>query len=91
MLGIGIEEKVIQYFLSILSPAGIGGLAWWLSGRFRKAEVNAREHADKVADKAQEAIDKHEEIDERRHGENLKNFQKIFVALARSGLNGDHH
>jgi hypothetical protein len=73
------------------SYSAIAVLGWWLSGRFRRVEDEARKEAEKVAIKADEAIQRHELVDQRRHDENLANFQKIFVSLARNGLNGDRH
>ena len=58
----------------VYSLVGIGGLGWWLSGRFRKTE----ERLDKK-------LDDHEDQDARRHEENLSRFEKIHIALARMG------
>jgi hypothetical protein len=60
------------------SWAAVGTLGWWLSGRFRAVEKST---ADTIA--------KHEVIDQNRHDENLRNFQRIFVKLARHGINGN--
>jgi hypothetical protein len=59
------------------SWAAVGTLGWWLSGRFRAVEKAT-----------QETIEKHEQIDQRRHDENLGNFNDIRVILARNGING---
>ena len=52
----------------------IGGLGWWLSGRFRRIEVSNAT-----------MLDTHETKDQERHEENLERFSKISVALARLG------
>jgi hypothetical protein len=57
-------------------------LGWWLSGQFRRVEKSA-----------QDALDRHEEKDQAREVASLRNFGRIYVALAQRGypivLNGD--
>jgi hypothetical protein len=93
----------IRLFFDAGGPAAVGALGWWLSGKFRKADDNARVIAETVAVRAQQAIDRHEKIDQDRHVENLSNFheandtfkevnetlQAIEVRLARAGINGN--
>ena len=72
----------------VISSANLGGIAWmgwWLSGRFRKVEVSQRALLDQSAKEHREQLDKHEELDQRRHEENLRRFEKISVSLARMG------
>jgi len=62
------------------SYATLACLVWWLSGRFSKIERNQRE-----------ILESHEELDQFRHEENLKRFERISVSLARLGSdNGTH-
>lgn len=57
------------------SAAAVAGLGWWLSGRFRYIELGYNT-----------AIDKHEEIDQTRHLQNLAAFESIRLALAKAGM-----
>jgi len=68
------------------SFAAVGTLGWWLSGQFRRVEQRAAEIAERVAIKAELTIKEHEVLDQRRHDENMGNFQRIFMALARAKL-----
>lgn len=90
-VGMTIDQLVTVGGAVGASYSAIAVLGWWLSGRFRRVEEEARKEAERVALKADEAIQRHEIIDQQRHEENLRNFQKIFVSLARNGLNGDRY
>ena len=75
----------ITYIQVLTIAASLGGsfsavasLGWWLSGQFRQVEK-----------KTEETIGRHEVVDQNRHEQNLAEFQKIYVALARVGANGD--
>lgn len=58
--------------------ASIGGLGYWMAGRFR-----AIEHL------ADAALDRHETKDQLRHEENLRRFESVSIALARLGWRSD--
>jgi hypothetical protein len=60
------------------SVAAIGSLGYWLSGRFRYIERGYNT-----------AIDRHEEIDQTRHLQNLAAFENIRLALAKAGMWGE--
>lgn len=71
----GIETSIVNAALALFgSAASVAGLGWWLSGRFRSVENAQRE-----------MLDRHEELDQSRHEENLGRFAEIKVALARLG------
>ena len=85
---IAAPDVVIAAVRELAAPGSVGILGWWLSGRFRRTETLAREAAEKVEEKTEEAIQRHEMVDQGRHEENIKNFGEIRIILARSGLNG---
>jgi len=63
----------------LASFSSVASLGWWLSGQFRKVEM-----------KTEETINKHEKVDQQRHDENLRNFQRIYMAMSRARLfNGE--
>ena len=69
-----------EVIIALIAAAGsswgaVGTLGWWLSGRFRAVEYATAA-----------TIEKHEQIDQQRHEENLENFAKIRVSLARRGI-----
>jgi hypothetical protein len=74
-----------EFALGLLSAAAsswgaVGSLGWWLSGRFRAVELATAR-----------TIAQHEQIDQSRHEENLENFSRIRIILARNGINGNGH
>lgn len=90
-----IEDPVFRLFIDAGGPGAVAVLGWWLAGKFRKVEENARSYAEAIGDKAEAAIDRHEAIDQSRHEENLKNLKEINgtinslqVRMARAGING---
>ena len=103
------ELEVVKLILAIITPGGVAGLGWWLHGVIRNTEekariaaenvaVVARQGIESVAAKAEAQLDKHEAEDQRRHEENLGNFEKgrdvmqeILVRMARAGINGGAH
>lgn len=89
-MGIEVETSdiIFQMIRDLAAPGSVGLLGWWLSGRFRKTEELARKAAEEVEVKTEVTMEKHEVIDQKRHEENLRNFNDIRVILARSGLNG---
>ena len=100
------ELEIVKLILAIVTPGGVAGLGWWLHGVIRNTEDKARLAAESVAvvakrgiesvaAKAEAQLDKHEAEDQRRHEENLGNFDKardlmqdILIRLARAGING---
>ena len=79
-------DPTVRLIFDLGSPAAVWCLGWWLSGKFRAVEKAAQATAETVAAKAQAAIDSHELVDRTRHDENLRNFQRIFMTLARAKL-----
>ena len=67
------------------SFAAVGCLGWWLSTQFRNVELKAAQVAEQLALKAEETMERHEIIDQRRHEEARDNTQKIFIALTQLG------
>jgi hypothetical protein len=57
------------------SWSAVGALGWWLSGQFRRVEIEATK-----------ALSAHEKLDEKRHVENLMNFGRVYVAMAARGM-----
>lgn len=54
--------------------AGIVGLGWWLRSQFSDTKKELYE-----------AYEQHEKQDQSRHEDNLREFAKVFVALAELG------
>jgi hypothetical protein len=78
-----MDQSLLTIFAAVAgSWSAMGTLGWWLSGQFRKTEARATQ-----------ALASHEALDNQRHEDTLKNFGRIYVALARKGmpvvLNGD--
>lgn len=69
----------ILEYLKAGGPVAIGGLAWWLAGRFRYIEKGY-----------QSAIDSHEAIDQKRHDQNLRALEKIRLVMAQAGIWNGH-
>jgi hypothetical protein len=53
----------------------VGTLGWWLSTQFRRTD-----------EKAAAALAAHEALDQQRHDDTLRNFGRVYVALARRGI-----
>jgi hypothetical protein len=96
------DLELVKLGLSLITTVGLPTLYYVLRLTVRDAihtaEATSADTAKLVADKAEAALDKHEEMDQRRHEENLGNFEKgrdvmqeILVRLARAGINGKPH
>lgn len=66
----------------------------WLISSFKELRLSVAVNADlarRVETNTAVALDRHEDMDQKRHEENLYRFEKISVALARLGsTNGTH-
>lgn len=72
--------------------SAIGGaatLAWWLSRQFSETRKGFYEALEKHRDTFSDKVDKHEQLDQDRHEENLGRFGSIQVALAKLGYEAD--
>lgn len=70
------DDQVITILAAVAgSWSAMGTLGWWLSGQFRRVE-----------EKASKALAVHEKLDNDRHEQNLINFGRVYVALARKGF-----
>ena len=86
-----------QTIISILTTFGLGVVSLyfkWLLGSFKSLQnqvAAATNTAALVEKNTRILLDKHEDMDQSRHEENLHRFEKISVALARMGsTNGTH-
>lgn len=70
------DDQVLTIFAAVAgSWSAMGTLGWWLSGQFRRVEERARV-----------ALAAHEALDQQRHDDAMRNFGRVYVALARRGI-----
>lgn len=63
----------------------IWALGWWLRGQFQQVKDASDARWMTVKDALDEKYDLHERQDQKRHEDNLKQFGRIYVALAQLG------
>lgn len=81
-----IDSNIVTTLIAIGGPIGaVFTLGWWLSGRFRKAEIAQRDRGDELAEAQREQLAAHETRDQERHEENLERFRTLSVSVAKLG------
>lgn len=70
------EDPMLTLLIAVGgSWPAVATLGWWLSGQFRNTD-----------DKAAKALASHEKLDQERHDATMRDFGRIYVALAKKGF-----